>query len=491
MNNKHELKGPLSYHLAGIGGIGMSALAQLLRAQGHTVSGSDRNYDRVKSKFGGLAFNETLYPVFSTLERQGIKLFLQDGSGVNGSTKYLVVSSAIEDDNPDIKKARERNVPIRKRADLLAEIFNNKYGIAIGGTNGKTTVSGMVGWILDYAGLDPTILIGGCIKNYVTNTLLGNARVGKSTLWAVEADESDGSIVSYKPKIGVITNISKDHKPINDLLQLFSIFAKNTAETLVINADCPEIRNVTVSSKNIITYGSSPDAKVRIKDVVCHPLGSRFKVNGITFELSIQGLYNVSNAAAAISVARSLGISDNKTSAALKTFKGISRRMDLIGEVNGIKVIDDYAHNPVKIMAAIDAARLSAERLIIVFQPHGYGPTNFMKEELITAFKTKLFPSDVLFMPEIFYAGGTASKNISSRDIIERLYHKGISAFYIPDRNDIANEIRKVLNQRNQESTPDSRLQTRRLVNTTVLVMGARDDTLTTFCHDIVKRLKD
>lgn len=495
MNNKLRSEGMMSYHLVGIGGIGMSAVAQLLRAQGHTISGSDRNYDRVKSKFGGLAFNETFYSLFSTLERQGIKLFLQDGSGVDGLTDCLVVSSAVEDDNPDIKKAREKDVPIIKRADLLAEIFNNLYGIAIGGTNGKTTVSGMVGWILDYARLDPTILIGGYIKNYANNTILGNTKVGRSTLMAIEADESDGTIVSYRPKVGVVTNISKDHKPVNELSQLFSTFANNTTETLVVNADCPELRNITIHSKNIITYGSSPDAEIRIKDAVCYPHGSRFKANGTTFELNIQGLYNVSNAAAAISVARSLGISDDKTSAALKSFKGISRRMDLIGEVNGIKIIDDFAHNPVKIMAAIDAARLGAERLVIVFQPHGYGPTNFMKEELIAAFKAKLSTSDILFMPEIFYAGGTANKNISSSDIVNRLYQDGTNAFYIPDRNDIVDEIGKVLENaelgmRNSElfRNPQS---AHRIQSTTILVMGARDDTLTAFCYDIVKRLKD
>jgi UDP-N-acetylmuramate--alanine ligase len=474
MNNKPKSEKEMSYHFVGIGGNGMSAIAQLLRARGHNVSGSDRNYDR-----------RLFTRLFSSLEDKGIKLFLQDGSGVNGTTNCLVVSSAIEDDNPDIKKARENDVPIRKRAEVLAENFNNLYGIAIGGTNGKTTVSGMVGWILDYAGLDPTILIGGYIKNYATNSVLGNTKVGKSKLMTVETDESDGSIVYFRPKIGVITNISKDHKPIDELLQLFSTFANNTTETLVINADCPELRNIDIRSKNVITYGSGPDAKIRIRDVVSHPHGSRFKANDTTFELNVQGLHNVSNAAAAISVARCLGISDDKTSAAFKTFKGISRRMDLIGEVNGVKVIDDFAHNPAKIMAAIDAARLGAERLITVFQPHGYGPTNFMKEELITAFKTKLSPSDILFMPEIFYAGGTANKNISSRDIIDRLSHDdSINAFFIPDRNDIVDEIRNVLYN-------DPAVQGKAPANTTVLVMGARDDSLTAFCHDIVKELRN
>ncbi|HHT9126676.1 MAG TPA: UDP-N-acetylmuramate--L-alanine ligase [Candidatus Brocadiia bacterium] len=471
MNNKLKSAGMMSYHLVGIGGIGMSAIAQLLQAQGRTVSGSDRNNDR------------RLFPhLFSALEHQGIKLFSQDGSGVNGSTNCLVVSSAIEDNNPDVKEAREKGITIIKRADLLAEIFNNLYGIAIGGTNGKTTVSGMIGWILDYAGLDPTILIGGYIKNYATNTFLGNTKVGKSTLMTIEADESDGSIIGYRPKVGVITNISKDHKPVDELSQLFSSFIKNTTETLVINADCPELRNISLRSKNVVTYGSSPDAKIRIKDVVCPPHGSRFKANGTTFELNIQGLYNVSNAAAAISVAKSLGISDDKIFAALKSFKGISRRMDLIGEVNGIKIIDDFAHNPAKIMAAIDAARLSAERLIVVFQPHGYGPTNFLKEELIAAFKAKLSSSDMLFMPEIFYAGGTANKNISSSDIINRLYQDGINAFYVPERNDIVDEISKALKGQTLGNGQ---------VTTTVIVMGARDDTLTTFCHEILKRLKD
>ncbi len=497
MNNKLKSEGVVSYHLVGIGGVGMSVIAQLLRAQGYTVTGTDRNYD-------GLVKTIPLRQVelgshshlFSALEYHGIKLFLQDGSGINGVTNFLVVSSAIEEDNPDIKKAREKDVPIIKRADLLAENFNNLYGIAIGGTNGKTTASGMVGWILDYAGLDPTILIGGYIKNYATDNTPGNAKVGKSTLIVIEADESDGSVVNYNPKIGVITNISKDHKPEDELLQLFSTFANNTTETLIINADCPKLRNITLRSKNVITYGSSPEAKMRIKDVISHPLGSKFKIDGTTFEINIRGLYNVSNAAAAISVARSLGISDDTTSAALKTFKGISRRMDLIGEANGIKIIDDFAHNPEKIMAAIDAARLGGvERLIIVFQPHGYSPTNFLKEELITAFKTKLSSDDVLFMPEIFYAGGSANKNISSKDIIERLCHDGINAFYIPDRNDIVDEIRKVLN--NSPSICRGTLQRtptaegKDQANTTIIVMGARDDTLTTFCHDIVRRLKD
>src|SRR3989339_136339 len=215
-----------SYHFVGVGGIGMSAIAQVLSEQGHTVSGSDRNYDKQITPY-----------VFSKLLSKGISLHPQDGSGVQENTDFVVVSSAIEEDNPDIKKARTLSKNIIKRADLLAGMFNRKYGIAIGGTNGKTTVSCMVGYILDYAGLSPTVIVGGCIKNYIDNFHLGNAKTGTSDIISIEADESDGSIVLYTPHIAVITNISKDHKSIDEISKMFVSFSQNTTETLIINAD--------------------------------------------------------------------------------------------------------------------------------------------------------------------------------------------------------------------------------------------------------------
>ncbi|GAN35025.1 MAG: UDP-N-acetylmuramate--L-alanine ligase [Candidatus Brocadia sp. AMX2] len=450
-----------SYHFVGVGGIGMSAIAQVLREKGHIVSGSDRNYDK-----------NITDDVFSKLFTQGISLHPQDGSGVKENTDCVVVSSAIEEDNPDIKKARLFYKKITKRADLLAEMFNPGYGIAIGGTNGKTTVSCMVGYILDYAGLSPTIIVGGCIKNFANNSRLGNAKTGDSDIISIEADESDGSIALYTPRVSVITNISKDHKTIEEISKMFITLSQNTGERLILNADCPYLKMIDFQHKDIVTYGLNNNASICAKNIAYKSFQSTFTVDDQSFEINLPGSYNVSNALAAIAVARSLGISDSKTAAALREFRGVQRRMDIIGEINGIKIIDDYAHNPEKVKAAIHAVKLGCKRVIAIFQPHGYSPTNFMKEEFIDAFTKVLSPNDILFMPEIFYAGGTASKNISSADIVKRISKGDKNAFFIERRDDIIPFIDK------QVSAGDC-----------ILVMGARDNTLTEFCQKIFQSL--
>lgn len=452
-----------SYHFVGVGGIGMSAIAQVLREKGHIVSGSDRNYDK-----------NITHDVFSKLLIQGISLHPQDGSGVKENTDYVVVSSAIEEDNPDVKKARIFDKKIIKRADLLAEMFNPGYGIAIGGTNGKTTVSCMVGYILDFAGLSPTIIVGGCIKNYVNNSSLGNAKTGTSDIISIEADESDGSIVLYTPRVSVITNISKDHKSIEEISKMFITLSQNTRERLILNTDCPYLKMIDFKHKSIVTYGLNNNAGLCTKNIAYKSFQSTFTVDNQAFEINLPGSYNVSNALAAIAAARSLNISDSKTAAALREFRGVQRRMDIIGEVDGIKIIDDYAHNPEKVMAAINAVKLGCKRVIAIFQPHGYGPTNFMKEEFVEAFTKVFSPHDILFMPEIFYAGGTARKNISSADIVKRVREGGKNAFFIERRDDIIPAIHKLV------SAGDC-----------ILVMGARDNTLTEFCQKILHSIKN
>ncbi|UJS21279.1 MAG: UDP-N-acetylmuramate--L-alanine ligase [Candidatus Brocadia sp.] len=453
-----------SYHFVGVGGIGMSAIAQVLKAQGHMVSGSDRNFDK-----------HITTDVFSKLATQGIAIHLQNGSGINENTDYVIVSTAIEEDNPDIKKARALNKAILKRAALLAEMFNPRYGIAIGGTNGKTTVSCMVGYILDSAGLSPTIIVGGCIKNYAHDAFLGNAKAGTSNIISIEADESDGSIIYYTPRVSVITNISKDHKTIEEVSKMFLVLSQNTKDTLIINADCPYLKKVDFNHKKVLTYGlCNPAAALSANNIVYQPFQSRFAVDGHPFQINLPGSYNVSNALAAIAVARSLHIPDVTTSVALGQFKGVQRRMDLIGEVNGIKVIDDYAHNPEKIMAAITAVKRGCKRAIAVFQPHGYGPTNFMREELINAFVRVLSPEDILFMPEIFYAGGTTRRNVSSSDIIMRVKESGKNALFVEDRQDIISAVKTC-------ARPGD----------AILVMGARDNTLTEFSHNILHVLQN
>src|SRR3990167_2689849 len=452
-----------SYHFVGVGGIGMSAIAQVLREQGHIVSGSDRNYDKQITPY-----------LFSALVCKGISLHPQDGSGVKEDTDFVVISSAIEEDNPDIKKTLVHNKKIIKRSELLAGMFNRKYGIAIGGTNGKTTVSCMAGYILDYAGLSPTVIVGGCIKNYIDSFHLGNAKTGTSDIISIEADESDGSIVLYTPRIAVITNISKDHKSIDEISKMFVSFSQNTAETLIVNSDCPRLSMIELKHKHIITYGLNNNAMIRAKNIFCKPFQSTFDVDSHSFEINLPGIYNVSNALAAIAIARTLNINYDKTDTALRCFKGVQRRMDIIGEIDGVTIVDDYAHNPEKVMAAINAVKLGCKRVIAIFQPHGYSPTSFMKEELIDAFINVLSPHDVLFMPEIYYAGGTASKNISSADIIRQIKERGKNAFFIEKRDDIIPAIK------GQLRTGDC-----------ILVMGARDNALTEFCQNILHSLQN
>jgi UDP-N-acetylmuramate--alanine ligase len=451
----------LRYHFVGIGGIGMSALAQVIKSKGHFVSGSDRGRD-----------NNQTPEIFHKLEAEGIKLYPQDGSGICNSTDFAVVSSAIEDNNPDLKIVGKRNIQVIKRSELLGSLFNDEHGIAIGGSNGKTTVCGMTSWILDKASYDPTVVGGGYIKNYITDKSLGNARFGASDIVVIEADESDGSLVNYTPKVSVITDLSKDHKTIDELVDLFSKFAENTSGTIIINESCFRSIRVNGKLKTIIKYGGSRGADIRVSQVDCYPFGSRFKVDGSGFELNIPGAYNVFNALAAIAVARVEGVPNDEIKMALGSFKGIKRRMEVVGEKNGIKVIDDYAHNPKKVQAAIDAVRINSARVIVIFQPHGYGPTKFLREELISTFVNKLLPDDTLLMPEIFYAGGTANKVISSEEIIKDLKDRGINAFFIPKRDDIVEEVKQRVNP-----------------GDSILVMGARDDSLTDLCHAILKRL--
>ena len=453
-----------NYYFTGIGGIGMSAIAQLFKAQGDIVSGSDRDYD-----------NNINLNLFNKLTTQGIKLYPQDGSGINMELKNLVVSSAIETDNLDIKKAKECNVPITTRAELLAKIVNNGFGIAIGGSNGKTSVTALTGWVLDYAGLDPRIIVGGYLNNYITDTNPGNYKSGKSSNVVIEADESDGSIVNYKPQISVITSISKDHKTIDELSALFRTFANNTIDELIINADCRNIRAAKINHKKITTYGIESEADIRAEDIKYLSWGTRFRSGAVTFELNMPGKFNIFNALAAITVASKLKIPQETIAKALVDFKGIESRMNIMGKVNGNFVINDYAHNPDKIKASIEAIKTHSEKdLIVIFQPHGYGPTKFLKEELISVFASKLSGNDTLIMPEIFYAGGTANKSISSRDITDSLKTKGINANYFSNRNEIIDFLR---------------IESK--INHNILILGARDNTLPDFCHEIINNLNN
>lgn len=447
------------YYFAGIGGSGMSAVAQILRAQGNRVSGSDRTRDS-----GG---NSRL---FAKLERQGIRLRPQAAASVTPDIDFLVVSSAIEFSSPELIQARVLNIPVVHRAELLANLFNRSTGIGIAGTSGKSTVCGMVASILDADRRRPTVINGGIITQYVSSLQVGNARAGDEGLCLAELDESDGSIRHFFPTAGVLTNISKDHKPLSELRQLFQQFFNQTGKEFVLNADCPE--SARLNAAGAVTFGITHRADYRARSITSGPEGMRFQVNGSAYTIRLPGRHNVANALAAIALSSQMGVPTKARQLGLRRFKGIERRLTRTGAVDAITVLDDFAHNPDKLRASLAAVRPMSKRMLIVFQPHGYGPTRFMLDDLARAFGEAMRQRDILIGLPIFDAGGTADRSISTADLLDRV--RGPRCFAVGTRDEALQEICTLARS-----------------GDTIAVMGARDDSLTRFARAIVRALRE
>jgi len=440
----------------------MSGLAQIIRGQGNIVSGSDRNYDAQKDQ--GL---------FSLLQSQGIRLFPQDGSGIGLTVDGVIFSGAIEPDNPDLKKAAELSLPVMSRSLCLAQLFNASQGIGVAGSSGKSTITAMAAKIMDEAALDPTVINGAIITDYENLNGAGNAKLGSSEYMLVETDESDGSLVDYYPEIGILANISKDHKPIPELIQIFSRFLGNTKKTTVINADCPISRGLAseMDSENVVTFGYDQRSTVKAEAVECAKHASSFLVEETPFFIKVPGRHNISNALAAIALGVTLNIPLSTMSRALSTFRGVKRRLELVGDANGILVYDDFSHNPAKITAALETLRQIGSRVLLVYQPHGYGPTKLLQKELVKTFNDGLTSADILVLLDISYAGGTADRSMNSGDLL-RDVHVPL-AEYLRDRNAVIRRIDAV-------SKPGD----------VIVVMGARDNTLSELAKAIVQCLK-
>ena len=435
----------------GIAGAGMSALAQYIRQTGKTVSGSDRNFKKninIDTKI--------------KLEKQGIKCYPQDCSGINEKTELVVVSTAIEKTVNEYQKALELNIPIIERSDLLSLVIQEKCCIAVAGTSGKSTVSAMIFHILDYAGHNPSIITGAEITSLIEPDKLGNAKYGKGKHIIIEVDESDGSITKYKPELGIILNIDKDHKELSELFSLFETFAKNVKFALIVNAN--DSKTMFYSSSKRHNFGYLTDTVIRGDNYIQNGLISNFAINDIPFEINMPGFHNVLNAIAATTVAWHIGIDVETSAEALKKYKGIHRRHQIIGIKNGITLIDDYAHNPAKLAAAIKSYQQGDGKLIVWFQPHGFGPTKFLRSEFVENIKHTLRKGDLLFMSEIYYAGGTAVKDISAKDLIDDLNLK--NCFFIEDRKQCAQNFVK------EADSGDI-----------ILLCGARDPTLSEFAE--------
>lgn len=398
INNQQSTFRNASYHVAGVAGVGMSALAQVLLAQGFSVTGSDRYLDRGQD-----------LPVLDKLRRSGVQLVPQDGSGVRADTAGVIVSTAIEPDNPDVAAAGRLGVPVIHRAAMLARLARDKRTVAVTGTAGKTTVTGMIGWVLEQAGLDPMVVNGGAVLNWFDEKTIGNVRLGRGATWVLEVDESDRSLLQFDPDWAVITNVSKDHFELAEVKSLFRQFAAKVKREVV---GC---------------YGAAPYPPAGFEPRLSAE-GISFEYRGVTFESPLLGRHNAENALQCVLLCERLGLALPEISRALKTFRGIQRRLEWIGQAGGVTVIDDYAHNPAKITAAWKALAPYFQRLIAVWRPHGFAPLALMLDELVRAFAALAGPRDRVLILPVYYAGGTAAATVDAPVLVERLTQAGVAA---------------------------------------------------------------
>ncbi len=445
-----------SYFFVGIGGSGMMPLAQIMAAKGHRVAGSDRSLDqgRLGTKFEGL-------------RDHGIGLFAQDGSGLTSPDQIVIASAAIEDTVPDIVRATALGCARRTRAELLAELFNAApLSIAVGGTSGKSTVTGMIGWILTRAGRDPTIMNGAIMKNFDSG-----ARVGAGDAFVSEVDESDGSIALYRPTIAVLNNVAVDHKSMDELRALFRAFL-GRATSAVVNLDNAEARALCSSAATSFGFGDGAD--LHASDVVEHPDGTSFTVRiapdrTLRAHLQVPGRHNILNALAALGATLRAGVAIETGLDALTSFTGLKRRMETVGTANNVTVIDDFGHNPDKVAATLAALHAFPGRLLVFFQPHGFGPLKQMGRELADSFLANLTPGDRLIVSDPAYFGGTVDRSVGSGDFVAMIAE---AAEYIADRSRCGDRLIDL-------ARPGDR----------IVVMGARDDTLSGFAKGLLDRL--
>ena len=443
----------------------MMPLALILKSQGHIVAGSDRSLDQGRTA-----------PKFEWLKARGIPLFAQDGSGVTSTDQIVVASTAVESSVPDIIAAERIGARRMVRAELLAEQFNAApLRIAVGGTSGKSTVTGMIGWIFHALGRDPTVMNGALMKNFITDdTPFASALVGAGDAFISEVDESDGSIALYTPDIAVLNNVAHDHKSMAELRLLFGGYI-GKARTAALNLDNDEVARLAANhpAGRAMTYSlGGRAADLFASAIVERADGIDFVVNGATVSLQVPGRHNASNALAALAAARVAGIGLEEAARAISGFTGLRRRLEIVGSAKGITVIDDFGHNPDKISATLQTLHAFAGRLLILFQPHGFGPLRQMGAELIETFATHMSADDVLIMPDPVYFGGTVDRSTGSDTLIAALAAKGRDAQYLPNRSDCGDRLLTL-------AKPGDR----------ILIMGARDDTLSSFAQDILGRL--
>ena len=415
-------------HFVGIGGIGMSGIAEIMLKIGYSVQGSDSKASANTER----------------LEKLGARVFIgHDAAHIGDGVSAVVYSTAVKLTNPELVAARERRIPLVRRAEMLAELMRLQFSIAVGGTHGKTTTTSMVAAILDAGGLDPTVVNGGIINAYGTN-----AKVGDGDWIVVEADESDGSFLRLKSTVAIVTNIDPEHLDhygdFDGVRKAFVDFVENIPfyGFAAVCLDHPEVQRLVASIDNrrLVTYGVNPQAMVRADNVEMKPDGCRFDVvvqgQGLAaldepiritgLHLPMAGWHNVSNALAAIAVARELDVSDEAIKAGLAGFGGVRRRFTTTGIVGGVRIVDDYGHHPVEIAAVLKAARQVAEgRVIAVVQPHRFTRLESLMEEFSTCFSD----ADVVFVADVYAAGETPIEGVDKEALVEcvrRFGHRSV-----------------------------------------------------------------
>ena len=405
---------PQHLHFTGIGGIGMSGIAEVLLNLGYEISGSDLK----------------LSPTTERLTQLGAKIYEGHAeSNINGA-KAVVVSSAVDSRNPEVQEARRLNVPVIPRGELLAELMRLKYGIAIAGSHGKTTTTSMTAAVLSEAGLDPTVVVGGKVGSMGGS----NARVGHSDFLVVESDESDGSFLKLSPILALITNIDREHldhyASIVEIRQAFIEFVNKVPfyGAAIVCLDDENVQQIFPAiNRRTISYGKSPQADLVIVNAVCGHFESRFQIHlrgrdlG-EFQLRIPGFHNVLNATAAIAVALELEVSPEHARTALGAFSGVDRRFQVRGQERSVTVIDDYGHHPTEIRATLAAARLcNYKRIHVIFQPHRYTRTQALMDEFAKSFHQ----ADAVYLLDIYAASEAAIEGITSIVLADRMREFG------------------------------------------------------------------
>ena len=410
-------------HFVGIGGIGMSGIAEIMLKIGYQVQGSDAKASANTER----------------LEKLGAKIFIGHATEhVTDGVCALVYSTAVKQDNPEMVEARRRRIPLVRRAEMLAELMRLQFSIAVGGTHGKTTTTSMVACLLDAGGMDPTVVNGGIINAYGTN-----AKVGEGQWIVVEADESDGSFLRLKSTLAIVTNIDAEHLDhwgdFEAVKKGFCDFVENIPfyGFAAVCIDHPEVQALSarVENRRLIPYGVSPQAEVRCTNITFGPEGACFDVvfspSGVTpftwekIKLPMSGNHNVSNATAAIAIARELGINEDAVRKGLAGFGGVKRRFTTTGIANGVRVIDDYGHHPVEIAAVLRAARQvvgdSGSRVIAVVQPHRFTRLR----DLMTEFATCFNDADMVIVADVYSAGEAPIEGVDKPHLVEALHRYG------------------------------------------------------------------